>query len=85
MVGGRRLKARAGGGRPVKDRRGRWRTSETEYLTGDVVRVGQEHGPPMPLNARVAAVVAEIERGERRAAWDNLRALEGLASARLPA
>jgi 2-dehydropantoate 2-reductase len=63
----------------------RHRPSETEYLTGDVVRVGQRHGLPMPLNARVAAMVREIERGERRAAWDNLRALEGLANARLPA
>jgi 2-dehydropantoate 2-reductase len=62
----------------------RHRPSETEYLTGDVVRVGQSHGLPMPLNARVAVMVAEIERGERPTAWDNLRALEGLAAARLP-
>jgi 2-dehydropantoate 2-reductase len=63
----------------------RRRPSETEFLTGDVVRVGQAHGLPMPLNARVAAMVGEIERGERQAAWANLRALEDLASARLPA
>ena len=63
----------------------RHRPSETEFLTGDVVRVGQAHGLPMPLNARVAAMVGEIERGERQAAWANLRALEDLANARLPA
>src|SRR5579875_3018542 len=62
----------------------RHRPSETEYLTGEVVRVGQRHGLPMPLNARVATMVAEIERGERRADWANLRALERLANARLP-
>jgi 2-dehydropantoate 2-reductase len=62
----------------------RRRPSETEFLTGDVVRVGQAHGLPMPLNARVATMVGEIERGERQAAWENLRALEALADARLP-
>jgi 2-dehydropantoate 2-reductase len=63
----------------------RHRPSETEFLTGDVVRVGQQHGLPMPLNARVLTMVREIEQGQRRAAWENLRALEPLATARLPA
>jgi hypothetical protein len=39
----------------------------------------------MPLNARVLTMVREIEQGQRRAAWENLRALEPLATARLPA
>jgi hypothetical protein len=49
-----------------------------------VVRIGREHGLPMPLNGQVATMVREIERGERRASWDNLRALEPLANAGLP-
>jgi 2-dehydropantoate 2-reductase len=63
----------------------RHRPSETEFLTGEVVRVGQTHGLVMPLNARATTMVREIEQGERRAAWDNLRSLEALAKARLPA
>jgi 2-dehydropantoate 2-reductase len=62
----------------------RHRPSETEFLTGDVVRIGRQHGLPMPLNGRVAEMVQEIEAGRRRASWDNLRALEPLANARLP-
>jgi 2-dehydropantoate 2-reductase len=63
----------------------RHRASETEFLTGDVVRIGRQHGLPVPLNSRVAEMVAEIEAGQRAAAWDNLRTLEPLAAARLPA
>ena len=62
----------------------RHRKTETDYITGEVVRVGRKHGLSMAINARVAEMIKEIEEGQRPMSWDNLRSLEKLADARLP-
>ena len=62
----------------------RHRKTETEFVTGEVVRVGRKHGLPMAINARVAEMIKEIERGQIPMSWDNLRSLERFADARLP-
>lgn len=65
-----------------RDIKVRHRRTETEFLTGAVVRVGRKHGLPMTINSRVTEMVKEIEEGKRPMSWDNLRALEQLASKR---
>jgi ketopantoate reductase len=62
----------------------RHRKTETEFVTGEVVRIGRNHGLPMLMNAQVAQMIKEMEEGQRSMSWDNLRSLEKLADARLP-
>jgi len=62
----------------------RHRKTEADYVTGDVVRLGRNHGLPMLMNAQVAQMIKEMEEGQRAMSWDNLRSLEKLADARLP-
>ncbi len=40
----------------------RGRPSESEYLNGEIVRLGGELGVPTPYNARLMAVLREVER-----------------------
>jgi len=60
------------------------RKTETEFLTGEVVCVGRNHGLPVILNSQVAQMIKEIEEGQRPMSWDNLGSLEEAANARLP-
>ena len=62
----------------------RHRKTETEFLTGEVARIGRKHGLPMTINSRVTQMVKEIEEGRRPMSWDNLRSLEKAANERLP-
>ncbi|MFC1816627.1 ketopantoate reductase family protein [Thermodesulfobacteriota bacterium] len=73
-------KGNSGIWRDIKIRR---RKTETEFLTGEVVRLGRTHGFPMILNSQVALMVKEIEEGQRPMSWDNLRSLEKAANVRL--
>ncbi len=73
-------KGNSGIWRDIKVRR---RKTETEFLTGDVVRLGRNHGLPMIINSQVAQMVSEIEEGQRAMSWENLRSLEKAANARL--
>lgn len=81
MLPGGSAKGNSGIWRDIKVRH---RKTETDFLTGEVVRVGRKHGLPMPLNAEVTRMVKEIEEGRRAMSWDNLRSLEQAANARLP-
>lgn len=74
-------KGNSGIWRDIKVRR---RKTETEFLTGDVVRLGRNHGLPMIINSQIAQMVKEIEEGQRTMSWENLRRLEKAANARLP-
>ncbi len=74
-------KGNSGIWRDIKVRR---RKTETEFLTGDVVRLGRHHGLPMIMNLQIAQMVKEIEEGQRTMSWENLRSLEKAANARLP-
>jgi len=62
----------------------RHRKTETEFLTGEVARIGRKHGLPMVINSQVTQMVKEIEEGRRPMSWDNLRSLEQAANERLP-
>jgi 2-dehydropantoate 2-reductase len=62
----------------------RHRETETEFLTGEVARIGRKHGLPMKINSQVTQMVKEIEQGRRPMSWDNLRSLEAAANERLP-
>jgi 2-dehydropantoate 2-reductase len=62
----------------------RHRETETEFLTGEVARIGRKHGLPMTINSQVTQIVKEIEEGRRPMSWDNLRSLEKAANERLP-
>ncbi len=61
----------------------RHRKTETEFLTGEVARIGRKHGLPMTINFHVTQMVKEIEEGKRPMSWDNLRSLERAANERL--
>ena len=62
----------------------RRRKTETEFLTGEVVRRGWKLGLPMMMNSQISQMIKEIEEGKRTMSWDNLRSLEKAADARLP-
>ncbi|HUZ03029.1 MAG TPA: 2-dehydropantoate 2-reductase [Thermomicrobiaceae bacterium] len=64
-----------------RDLRIRRRKTEVEWLAGELVRRGAERGVALPVNARMVAMIAEIERGERPMAWENLRELRAAAGA----
>jgi 2-dehydropantoate 2-reductase len=70
----------------VKQGSGMWwdivyrkRPSETRWITGALVERAQTLGVPLPLNARLADMVYEVERGERPLGWLNLDELATLA------
>ncbi len=50
--------------------------TEIDYLNGYIVKKGREAGVPTPLNARLVAVIREIESGTRRLSPDNLTELQ---------
>jgi 2-dehydropantoate 2-reductase len=60
----------------------RGRKTEIDYLNGYIQRRGAEKGVPTPVNARVVALVKEIEAGHRRIDVSNLRDLTDSASTR---
>jgi 2-dehydropantoate 2-reductase len=71
-----------------KGRSGMWRDikmkgrkSESDYITGDVVRRGAGQGVPTPVNAGVLDLIAEIEGGRRPMALANFAVLAPLAEA----
>lgn len=74
-------KGNSGVWRDIKIRR---RKTETDFVTGEVVRLGRNHGLPMMLNTQVAKMIKEIEEDQRSMSWDNLRSLEKAANSRLP-
>ncbi|HZS00158.1 MAG TPA: 2-dehydropantoate 2-reductase [Chloroflexota bacterium] len=57
------------------------RKSESEYVTGDVVRRGAARGVPTPVNAAVLRQIGEIEAGQRPMTLANFRELLPLAEA----
>ncbi len=63
-----------------RDLRIRRRKTEVEGLTGEVIRRGEQQGIALPINTRLIAMIAEIERGEREQDWENLRELHRLVS-----
>ncbi len=50
----------------------RGQPTEIDYLNGYVAARGRERGVPTPVNARLAALVHEIEAGSRSMAMENL-------------
>jgi 2-dehydropantoate 2-reductase len=54
----------------------RKRKSEVEYVTGEIVRRGERHGVPTPLNTLQLRMFEEIESGRRPMQWENLEELE---------
>lgn len=63
-----------------RDLRIRRRKTEVEWLTGEVIRRGEQRGISLPINTRLIEMIAEIERGEREQDWKNLRELHGSMS-----
>jgi len=57
------------------------RKSESEHVTGEVVRRGAARGVPTPVNAAVLRQIGEIEAGQRTMALANFRELLPLAEA----
>ena len=53
----------------------RKRKTELEYVTGEIVRTGAQHGVPTPLNALQMQMFNEIEGGQRAMRWENLQEL----------
>ena len=53
----------------------RKRRTEIEYITGEIVRCGDRHGVPTPLNRLQWSMFEEIESGKRPMQWANLDAL----------
>jgi 2-dehydropantoate 2-reductase len=58
-----------------RDLRIRRRKTEVKWLTGELIRRGEKYGVALPVNARIAQMIAEIEQGEREQSWENLREL----------
>jgi 2-dehydropantoate 2-reductase len=57
------------------------RKSESEYITGDVVRRGAARAVPTPVNAGVLRLIGEIESGQRPMALANFDVLLPAAEA----
>ncbi|MBI3042199.1 MAG: 2-dehydropantoate 2-reductase [Betaproteobacteria bacterium] len=53
----------------------RKRKSEIDYVTGEIVRCGERHGIPTPLNRLQLQMFEEIESGRRPMQWENLKEL----------
>jgi 2-dehydropantoate 2-reductase len=58
-----------------RDLRVRRRKTEVEFLTGELIRRAGARGVLLPVNARMARMIAEIEQGRRQHAWENLAEL----------
>jgi ketopantoate reductase len=50
----------------------RKRRTEIDYITGEIVRCGERHGIPTPLNRLQWRMFEEIESGRRPMQWRNL-------------
>jgi 2-dehydropantoate 2-reductase len=70
-----RIKQHTGIWRDLKVRR---RKTEVEWLTGEVVRRGEQAGLPVPINKRIVSMIREIEEGQREQRWENLLELEAM-------
>ena len=53
----------------------RKRKTEIDYITGEIVRCGERHGIPTPLNRLQLKMFEEIESGRRSMQWQNLEEL----------
>ena len=42
------------------------RQTEIDWINGEVVRLGQQHGRATPVNSRLVELVREAEQGGRR-------------------
>ena len=40
----------------------RARPTEIDYLNGEIVQLGKQHGEPTPLNTKVLELVHQVER-----------------------
>jgi 2-dehydropantoate 2-reductase len=54
----------------------RKRKTEIDYITGEIVRCGERHGIPTPLNGLQWTMFQEIESGARPMQWQNLDELK---------
>ena len=63
------LKVRTGYWRDIMIRR---RKTEIAYVTGEIVRRGERHAVPTPVNRRQLEMFEEIEAGRRPMVWENL-------------
>jgi 2-dehydropantoate 2-reductase len=54
----------------------RKRKTEIEHITGEIVRCGERHGVPTPLNRLQWTMFEEIENGTRPMQWANLDELD---------
>jgi 2-dehydropantoate 2-reductase len=59
----------------------RKRKTEIEHITGEIVRCGERHGVPTPLNRLQWSMFEEIESGRRPMQWANLDALDAALAA----
>ncbi len=55
-----------------RDLRIRRRKTEVDWLTGEVIRRGNERGLSLPVNTRMIEMIHEIEDGKREQSWENL-------------
>jgi 2-dehydropantoate 2-reductase len=53
------------------------RTTEIDWINGEVVRLGAEHGVPTPVNARLVELIRLAETGGRRS-WSGRELLSEL-------
>lgn len=61
-----------------RDLRVRRRKTEVDWLTGEVIRRGEERGMALPVNTRMIEMIHEIEDGKREQSWENLQELHRL-------
>jgi len=54
----------------------RKRKTEIDYITGEIVRCGERHGIPTPLNRLQLRMFEEIESGRRSMEWKNFEELQ---------
>ncbi len=63
----------------------RKRKTEADQQVGAVVETASSHRVPAPLNARLAALIHDIEDGRRAMSWQNLEDLTALNHTAYPA
>ncbi|TMJ07820.1 MAG: ketopantoate reductase family protein, partial [Bacillati bacterium ANGP1] len=63
----------------------RKRKTEVDQQVGAVVETASSHRLPAPLNARLLALIHDIEDGRRAMSWQNLEELAALNHAEYPA
>jgi 2-dehydropantoate 2-reductase len=59
----------------------RKRKTEIDHITGEIVRCGERHGVPTPLNRLQWRMFEEIESGVRPMQWENLDELDAALDA----